>query len=49
MKIQRIVSFWYIPIPHFLTYCRILGEEERLRALSENYKWFGKDTGLEEE
>lgn len=32
------VSFWYTPIPHFLTQSGILGEEVRLRNHSENYK-----------
>lgn len=37
------VSFWYAPMPHFLTQYGILGEGRRPRNYSKNYKWFGED------
>lgn len=49
MKMQ-VGKFLFAVLPYLTSpEYGILGEEIRLRDYSENDKWFGKDSGLEEE
>lgn len=47
MQVGKFLFGMLVPKCHFLTQCGLLGEEVRMRN-NENYKWFGKEIGLEE-